>query len=204
MVDLEKMFKQQIETLSLQYENSEEDLLKKINKVINLFGGCRNCGECCKRIPCEITQDEIVRLCKRFDMSYQDFDDKYLKYRDTVPYLKTPCPFLDENNYCKIYEDRPSVCRTYPFNPRFPFVYTVAKEEFCELSQKIFDKVFEILPEEPDEKDEMWNVAKEFMAKTIGMEKSLTEDRFRDMESHKVEQAVVNEATLDELIEEMG
>ena len=31
---------------------------------------------------------------------------------------KTPCPFLGDNNYCKIYEVRPKACREYPHTNR--------------------------------------------------------------------------------------
>lgn len=30
------------------------------------------------------------------------------------PYRGTPCPFLNANNECLIYETRPQICRDYP------------------------------------------------------------------------------------------
>jgi hypothetical protein len=29
-----------------------------------------------------------------------------------------PCPFLDHENYCTIYKDRPTACREYPHTNR--------------------------------------------------------------------------------------
>jgi uncharacterized protein len=30
----------------------------------------------------------------------------------------SPCPFLDSDNYCRIYDDRPKACREYPHTNR--------------------------------------------------------------------------------------
>ena len=32
-----------------------------------------------------------------------------------------PCPFLDSENYCQIYADRPNACREYPHTDRKRF-----------------------------------------------------------------------------------
>jgi len=32
-----------------------------------------------------------------------------------------PCPFLDSENYCLVYEDRPIACREYPHTNRKRF-----------------------------------------------------------------------------------
>ena len=49
-------------------------------------------------------------------MKVGDFEKEYLKVDedgDTVM-NQTPCPFLQEDNYCLIYEVRPKACRQYP------------------------------------------------------------------------------------------
>jgi len=33
-------------------------------------------------------------------------------------FTKAPCPFLDNENYCLIYKDRPTACREYPHTNR--------------------------------------------------------------------------------------
>jgi hypothetical protein len=48
------------------------------------------------------------------------FTEKYLRLdEDNDMVLKTaPCPFLDGQNYCSIYADRPAACREYPHTDR--------------------------------------------------------------------------------------
>ncbi len=33
-------------------------------------------------------------------------------------FKELPCPFIKEDNYCLVYEDRPSACRDYPHTDR--------------------------------------------------------------------------------------
>jgi uncharacterized protein len=42
---------------------------------------------------------------------------QYLRLDEENDYVvkNSPCPFLGEDNYCSIYEDRPSDCRRYPY-----------------------------------------------------------------------------------------
>ena len=48
------------------------------------------------------------------------FVEQYLKVDEDGDYVLTtaPCPFLDDENYCRIYEDRPKACREYPHTDR--------------------------------------------------------------------------------------
>jgi Fe-S-cluster containining protein len=42
--------------------------------------------------------------------------EKYLKVDSDGDYVfqQTPCPFLQQDNYCSVYEVRPTACRGYP------------------------------------------------------------------------------------------
>jgi Fe-S-cluster containining protein len=62
-----------------------------------------------------LTRDDVRRLCIHFKYSYEEFYEKYLDKSMKIPYLKYPCPFLNEENRCTIYHIRPKVCKTYPF-----------------------------------------------------------------------------------------
>jgi Fe-S-cluster containining protein len=48
------------------------------------------------------------------------FIEKYLKIDDEKDYVlkSSPCPFLDNENYCRVYDDRPKACREYPHTHR--------------------------------------------------------------------------------------
>ncbi len=64
---------------------------------------CKCCGECCSNfLP--LKQDEIKtmkRLAKK-ENKHPLIQNWYVR-----------CPFLDNNNKCDIYENRPLICREY-------------------------------------------------------------------------------------------
>lgn len=78
---------------------------------------CLECGNCCKNYSPRFKQPDIKRIAKVMRMKEGDFTQKYLKLDEENDYVvkQSPCPFLGSDNYCSIYEDRPSDCRRYPY-----------------------------------------------------------------------------------------
>ena len=70
-----------------------------------------------KKISAEL---DIERAAKALKIKPGEFAKKYLKIDEDKDYVlkTTPCPFLDENNYCGLYDDRPKACREYPHTNR--------------------------------------------------------------------------------------
>jgi Fe-S-cluster containining protein len=105
---------------------------------------CLDCANCCKTTGPLFTSRDISRISKHLKLSYQLFSEKYLKRdEDDDMVLQTlPCPFLAENNECRIYDHRPKACREYPhtdtFNQNKIFKLTLKNAEICPA-------VFEIL-----------------------------------------------------------
>jgi len=81
---------------------------------------CLHCANCCKTTSPIFYQTDIERVAKALRMKPGDFIEKYLRIDEDKDYvLKTaPCPFLDADNYCKVYDDRPKACREYPHTDR--------------------------------------------------------------------------------------
>lgn len=81
---------------------------------------CLTCAQCCKTTgPLWIDKD-VDRVARRLRMKSSDFFAKYLRVDedgDTV-LQQLPCPFLEANNACSIYEDRPKACREFPHTDR--------------------------------------------------------------------------------------
>jgi hypothetical protein len=77
---------------------------------------CLKCGNCCRTTGPLFTQKDIERLAKRFRIRPGEFIEQYLRLDEEGDYVlqSVPCPFLGEDNYCSVYEDRPKACRTYP------------------------------------------------------------------------------------------
>lgn len=81
---------------------------------------CLSCANCCKTTSPLFQERDIERLSKHLKIKPMEFTEKYLrKDEDNDWVLKSsPCPFLDNENYCLVYEARPSACREYPHTNR--------------------------------------------------------------------------------------
>ncbi|MEO6167349.1 MAG: YkgJ family cysteine cluster protein [Chitinophagales bacterium] len=77
---------------------------------------CLQCANCCHTTGPLLLGKDIERLAKHFNMRQADFTIEYLRIDEDNDYIfkKMPCPFIGADNYCTVYEDRPSACRDYP------------------------------------------------------------------------------------------
>ncbi len=79
---------------------------------------------CCKQSDITLVPYDVLRLKKHLGMTSEEFLNAhtvpYPMDQDQVPGLKMKtdetgaCLFLDPENGCTVYEDRPTVCRYYP------------------------------------------------------------------------------------------
>ena len=81
---------------------------------------CLGCANCCKTTSPIFRDTDIKRLAKRLKMKEAAFIDQYLHLDNEGDYVlnSSPCSFLDHQNYCMVYEDRPLACREYPHTNR--------------------------------------------------------------------------------------
>ncbi len=81
---------------------------------------CLQCANCCKTTSPIFYQKDIERAAKALKLKPGIFLQTYLEMDDEGDFvLKTaPCPLLDKNNYCSIYQNRPDACREYPHTNR--------------------------------------------------------------------------------------
>ena len=73
-----------------------------------------------------------------------DFINRYLRMDEDGDYVlkSSPCPFLDSENYCSVYEDRPKACREYPHTDRKKILQI---NELTLKNTMVCPAVFEIL-----------------------------------------------------------
>lgn len=78
---------------------------------------CLSCANCCKNYSPRFKTPDIKRISKVLGMRESVFIDTYLNLDEEGDYVlkSAPCPFLGEDNYCSIYEDRPSDCKRFPY-----------------------------------------------------------------------------------------
>ena len=81
---------------------------------------CLACANCCKTTSPIFRDVDINRISKRLGMKSQKFVEQYLRMDEEQDYVlqSSPCAFLDADNTCSIYEDRPLACREYPHTDR--------------------------------------------------------------------------------------
>jgi Fe-S-cluster containining protein len=81
---------------------------------------CIACANCCKTISPIITNRDIDRMAKGLGIKPSALVEKHLTIDSDGDYVFTssPCPFLQDDNYCLIYDYRPKACREYPHTDR--------------------------------------------------------------------------------------
>lgn len=94
------------------FHRLHEDVFEEVN--------CLDCGNCCRSLGPRITDADIRRVSSALKIKPSELTVKYLRLDEDQDYVfrTMPCPFLGENNYCKIYENRPRACREYPHTDR--------------------------------------------------------------------------------------
>ena len=102
--------------LDITVKDFHEEVFRHIN--------CLDCANCCKSISPMITDKDIERMAKFLRVRPSVLTEKYLHLDEDRDYVfnSSPCPFLDSDNYCKVYDVRPKACSEYPHTDRKRFV----------------------------------------------------------------------------------
>ncbi|WP_373398678.1 YkgJ family cysteine cluster protein [Algoriphagus halophilus] len=81
---------------------------------------CLDCANCCKTTSPIFIQTDIDRLAKVFRMKSSNFIEEYLHRDEEGDFVlnSSPCPFLNKDNKCLVYDERPKACREYPHTNR--------------------------------------------------------------------------------------
>ena len=97
-----------------------DDLFHDSHELVFEQTDCLACANCCKTTSPIFYQRDIERAAKSLRLKPGAFIDKYLKVDEDEDYVlkQSPCAFLDSENYCLIYNDRPAACREYPHTDR--------------------------------------------------------------------------------------
>lgn len=109
-----------LQSLKKQNPRKVDDAFHKVHDEVFEEINCLECANCCKTTSPIFYQTDIERVAKSIRMKPGDFIDKYLRVDEDKDYVlkSSPCPFLDSENYCMVYEDRPKACREYPHTDR--------------------------------------------------------------------------------------
>lgn len=111
---------------------------------------CLACAACCKNYSPRFKTTDIKRISKALRMKESAFIESYLKLDEEGDYVvkQTPCPFLGADNYCSIYEDRPSDCARFPYTDEDVLLkrahITIKNSSFCPAVYHVMEKLITI------------------------------------------------------------
>jgi Fe-S-cluster containining protein len=108
---------------------------------------CLQCGNCCKGYSPRFKTTDIKRIARYLKMKDGDLINNYLRVDEEGDYVmrEKPCSFLGADNYCSIYDVRPSDCERFPYTnedvllKRQPL--TLKNSTFCPAVYYVLEKL---------------------------------------------------------------
>jgi Fe-S-cluster containining protein len=108
---------------------------------------CLKCANCCKNYSPRFKTPDIKRISKHLGMRESEFIDKYLRIDEDGDYVvkSSPCPFLGADNFCSVYEVRPSDCRRFPYTDEDVIFkrqeLTLKNSSFCPIVYYVLERL---------------------------------------------------------------
>lgn len=129
------------------------------NKVLKALPGlheeafdridCLQCANCCKNYSPRFKTPDIKRISRHLRMKEGEFIHQYLDIDTEGDYVlrSKPCAFLGADNFCSIYEVRPSDCRRFPYTDEDVLLkrrpLTLKNSSFCPAVYFVLEKLLE-------------------------------------------------------------
>ncbi len=79
---------------------------------------CEECGKCCYQKLITILPEEVDRISTAAKIPLGEFMSSYVGVAGDgmIMLLRTdPCAFLGKDKKCRIWEDRPEICKQFPY-----------------------------------------------------------------------------------------
>ena len=130
---LKRLKPNKLDNLMLDLHNGEFELIN-----------CMECANCCKTISPSIYDSDLRRIGRALKMKPAEVISHYLFPENDSEYVfrQNPCPFLNNENLCIIYDVRPKACREYPHTNRKRFYQILA---LTAENSKVCPAVFNIV-----------------------------------------------------------
>jgi Fe-S-cluster containining protein len=112
---------------------------------------CLQCAACCKNYSPRFKTPDIKRISKHLVMKESQFIETYLRVDEEGDYVvkSSPCPFLGADNFCSIYEVRPSDCQRFPYTDEDVILkrqpLTLKNSTFCPITYYVLDRLMQQL-----------------------------------------------------------
>jgi Fe-S-cluster containining protein len=110
---------------------------------------CLQCASCCKNYSPRFKTPDIKRISRHLKMRESDFIEAYLRVDEEGDFVvkSLPCPFLGADNYCSIYDQRPSDCIRFPYTDEDVILkrqsLTLKNSTFCPITYYVLERLVE-------------------------------------------------------------
>ena len=110
---------------------------------------CLSCANCCKNFSPRFKTPDIKRISKYLRLRESDFIETYLRVDEDGDFVvkSSPCHFLGADNYCSIYDQRPSDCQRFPYTDEDVIIkrkaLTLKNSTFCPITYYVLEKLIE-------------------------------------------------------------
>lgn len=113
---------------------------------------CLQCAACCKNYSPRFKTPDIKRISRHLGMKESVFIEKYLVLDEEGDFVVNarPCPFLQADNTCGIYDQRPSDCRRFPYTDEDVLLkrpkLTLKNSSFCPITYYVLERLMQEVP----------------------------------------------------------
>lgn len=110
---------------------------------------CLQCAACCKNYSPRFKTPDVKRISKHLGIKESVFIETYLRVDEDGDFVvkSSPCPFLGADNFCSIYEVRPSDCARFPYTDEDVIIkrqqLTLKNATFCPITFYVLEKLTE-------------------------------------------------------------
>ncbi|RYY88065.1 MAG: YkgJ family cysteine cluster protein [Chitinophagaceae bacterium] len=125
-------------------------LLPDLHEQATAGNNCLNCAACCKNYSPRFKTPDVKRISKHLRMKESVFIETYLNVDEDGDFVvkSSPCPFLGTDNYCSIYDVRPSDCARFPYTDEDVLIkrprLSLKNATFCPIVHEVLDKLSDI------------------------------------------------------------
>jgi uncharacterized protein len=143
-----RQFRSVVEKINRLKGHDADNFFHRLHDRFSREINCTSCANCCRVLGPRLTGRDIKRLAACLKTGTSDLFEKYVSTDEDGDYVFTsmPCPFLDDDNHCRVYNARPGACRDYPHTRRkniSPILETCLRNTgICPVVYNIFDALY--------------------------------------------------------------